>query len=64
MRMADELEDLCGKISLTEGEKVGIKVDECEVLDARAIAGKCLVGKVWTDKNVNNEAFMSVLSTV
>jgi hypothetical protein len=63
-RMTEELEELCGKISLTEGEKIGIKVNEKEVLEARAIAGKCLVGKVWTDKSINREAFMSLLSTI
>jgi hypothetical protein len=62
--MADELEALCGKISLTEGEQTGIQVEELEVSDARAVAGKCLVGKVWGDKNVNKEAFMSVMSTI
>ena len=43
--MADELEDLCGKISFTKGECIGIKVDELEVSDARIVAGKCLVGE-------------------
>jgi hypothetical protein len=63
-RMAEELEELCGKISLTKGEKIGIKVDEVEVSEARAIAGKCLVGKVWADKSINREAFTSVMSTI
>jgi hypothetical protein len=62
--MADNLEDLCGKLSLAKGEKVRIKVEELEVSDARVIAGKCLVGKVWTDKNVNKEAFKLVLSNI
>jgi hypothetical protein len=62
--MADELEALCGKISLTEGEQTGIQVEELEVSDARVVAGKCLVGKVWGDKNVNKEAFISVMSTI
>ena len=62
--MVDELEDLCGKISLTEEERIRIKVDEFEVSDARIVVGKCLVGKVWADKIVNKEAFKSVLSTI
>jgi hypothetical protein len=62
--MADNLEDLCGKLSLTKGEKVRIKVEELEVSDARVIAGKCVVGKVWIDKNVNKEAFKLVLSNI
>jgi hypothetical protein len=33
--MADELETLCGNISLTEGEKIGISITEGEVPDAR-----------------------------
>jgi hypothetical protein len=62
--MADELEDLCGRISLTDGERIGIKVDEFEVSDARMVAGKCLVGKIWADKIVNKEAFKSMMSTI
>lgn len=62
--MANDLEDLCGKISLTEGEKIGIQVEEGEVAEGRKVGGKCLVKKVWTDKNVNKEAFRSVLSNI
>jgi hypothetical protein len=62
--MAEDLVDLCRKISLTEGEHIRIQVDELEVSDARIVARKCLVGKVWADKNINKEAFQSVMSTV
>jgi hypothetical protein len=62
--MADELGDLCKKISLTKGEKDGIQVKELDVSEARVIAGKCLIGKVWTDKNVNQEAFKTVFSNI
>ena len=58
--MADELEDLCKRISLIKGEKDGIQVDELDVSEARVIAGKCLIRKIWTDKNINQEAFKSV----
>jgi hypothetical protein len=58
--MADELGDLYGKISLTDGEKTGIQVDEGDIADGREVGGKCLIGKVWTEKNVNKEAFKSV----
>ena len=56
--------DLCKKISLTEGEKDRIQVKELDVSEARVIAGKCLIGKVWTDKNVNQEAFKMVFSNI
>lgn len=62
--MADELEELCSKISLTEGEKIGIQVEEGEIAEGRVVGGKCLVGKIWTDKSVNKEAFRTVLSTI
>jgi hypothetical protein len=62
--MADELGDLCKKISLTKGEKDGIQVEELDVSKARVIAGKCLIGKVWTDKNVNQEAFKTIFSNI
>ena len=37
--MADELEDLCRRISLTEGEMVGTKIEEGDVAEARGQDG-------------------------
>ena len=62
--MADELGELCGKISLTNGEKTRIQVNEGDVVNGREVEGKCLIGKVWTDKKVNKEAFMFIFSTI
>jgi hypothetical protein len=62
--MADKLEDLCGRISFAEAKKVGIKIEEGDVAEAKGAEGMCLVWKVWMDKNVNKEVFKSVLSTI
>jgi hypothetical protein len=61
-KMADDLEQLCSKISLTDREKVGISVTEGDVDTAKGYGGRCLVGKVWAEKVVNKEAFQTVLS--
>ena len=45
--MAEELEDLCGNISLSEGEKFGIRIQEGEIAEARERGTRCLVGKIW-----------------
>jgi hypothetical protein len=63
-RMADKLGDLCKRISLTEGERDGIQVEELDVSEARVITGKCLIGKIWTDKNVNQKAFKTIFSNI
>jgi hypothetical protein len=34
--MAESIEKLCGKLSLLEGEKIGIAIAEGEVEEARA----------------------------
>jgi hypothetical protein len=62
--MADQLGELCGKISLTKGESEGIKITEGEVEEVRVQGGKCLTGRIWMVKKVNNEAFKSVLSQI
>jgi hypothetical protein len=62
--MTDRLEELCGQISLTERERVGIQVTEEEIADTQAIGGKCLVGKIWTEKAVNKEALRTVLTGI
>jgi hypothetical protein len=62
--MADQIEKLCGSISLTEGEKVGLTITEGEVDEVRAQGGRCLVGKVWMGRKANKEAFTTVLSRI
>jgi hypothetical protein len=63
-RMAEDLERLCSNISLTDGEKIGITVTEGEIADIREKGANCLVGKLWTEKAVNKEAFKDVLSRI
>jgi hypothetical protein len=62
--MAEGLESLCSKISLTDGEKTGIRVVEGDVAETRERSMNCLVGKVWTGKSINKEAFTTVLSRI
>jgi hypothetical protein len=62
LEMEGELERKCSKISLTEGEKVGLKISEGEVVETRVKGENCLVGKIWAEKSVNKEAFRMMLS--
>jgi hypothetical protein len=62
--MAEHLEELCGNISLSEGEKTGITITEGEIEEVRAQGGRCLIGRIWTAKRVNKEAFKVVLTRV
>jgi hypothetical protein len=60
--MGDDLETLCGRISLVGGEKVGIKIMEGEVAADREKGERCLVGRVGDGKKVNKEAFKKAFS--
>ena len=62
--MEDEIEALCGKIKLTEGEKKGIQITEGEVAINRESGGLCLVGKILSDRQVNKEGFTTILSRI
>jgi hypothetical protein len=62
--MADDIDQLCSKISLTDGEKVGISITEGEVEEVRKKGELCLVGRLWSEKKTNKEAFKSVLSGI
>jgi hypothetical protein len=62
--MADEIVSLCSKVSLTEGEQEGIQVLEGEIAEGREIGERCLVGKLWSGKRVNREAFQTQLSRI
>jgi hypothetical protein len=55
--MEGELERKCSKISLTEGEKVGLKISEGEVNKTQAKWENCLVGKIWAEKSINRKPF-------
>lgn len=60
--MRDNLETLCGRMSLVGGEKMGIKIMEGEVAANREKRERCLVGRVGDGKKVNKEAFKNVIS--
>jgi hypothetical protein len=59
--MGDDLETLCGRISLIGGEKVGIKILEGEVSADREKGERCLVGRIGDDKKINKGAFQNFL---
>lgn len=60
--MADEIEELCGRISLTDGEKECIMITEGEVADLADKGSRCLVGRLVTEKRFNREAFRCLLT--
>jgi predicted DNA-binding antitoxin AbrB/MazE fold protein len=60
--MPTDLEKLCSKITLSEGEKVGITIIEDEIAEVCMIGEQCLVGRIWAEKQINKDAFKSVLS--
>jgi hypothetical protein len=62
--MGDDLEALCGRISLIGGEKEGIKILEGEVAADREKGERCLVGRIGDERKVNKEAFKTVLSRI
>lgn len=62
--MTESIEKLCGQLTLLEGEKTGISITEGDVEEVRAQGGRCLIGRIWSEKLVNKEAFKSVLSRV
>jgi hypothetical protein len=62
--MVDDLERLCSKVSLPEGENEGIHVTEGDVAVGREVGTRCLVGKLWIERIANKEAFKTVLSRI
>lgn len=60
--MVKDIDELCWKISLTGGERVGIKILEWEIANARETRARCLVGRIGDERKINKEAFKSVLS--
>ncbi|XP_059431640.1 uncharacterized protein LOC132165165 [Corylus avellana] len=50
--------------SLTEGERIGISITEGEVDEVRRQGENCLIGRYWTERKYNKEAFKNVLSRI
>jgi hypothetical protein len=44
--MTKAIEELCGKMTLTEGESVGLTISKVDTADLRVQSGRCLVGKL------------------
>lgn len=51
-----------GGISLSEGESKGIQITVEDVEESAQRGVNCLVGRYWTEKKYNKEAFKTVLS--
>jgi hypothetical protein len=60
------MEELIGSlgdsISLMEGERQGLIITEDETADLRLKSGRCLVGKLMSERRVYKEAFQSMMS--
>lgn len=55
---------LCSRITLASGEKKSISITKGEISDVRKKDELCLVGRLWSEKSTNMEAFKTVLSRV
>jgi hypothetical protein len=63
--MGDDLEKHCVEGSFSEGGgEVGIKISEGEVAADREKGERCIVGRIGDEKNVNKDAFKSVLARI
>jgi hypothetical protein len=59
--MAEEYGDLYRKFPLTKGEQLGIVISDEETKGLRVKGEKCLVGRLGVAKNINKEAFKTLL---
>lgn len=59
--MATDIDELCGQLTLSEGEQEGIHIEEGEISMMRAKVARSLVGRLGTEKRINREAFRSMM---
>jgi hypothetical protein len=55
---------LQGSTTLSEGEQLGIDVEDFEVAEAKKQSSNCLIGKIWAGKRVNKEGFITVFKRI
>jgi hypothetical protein len=62
------MEELIGSlgdsISLMEGERQGLIITEDETAELHLKSGRCLVGKLMSERRVHKEAFQSMMSKI
>jgi hypothetical protein len=63
-RSKDKMNSLHGSTTLSEGEQLGIEVEDCEIAEAEKQGNNCLIGKIWAGKRVNKEGFISVFKRI
>jgi hypothetical protein len=49
---------------LSEGEQLGIVVDDHEIAEAKKQGNSCLIGKIWAGKRVNRDGFITVFKRI
>ena len=62
--MLEELENLWGKLSLTEDELIEVRIEQDWLEEIKEVGKNCLIGKLLLNKRVNTEAMKNVLSNV
>jgi hypothetical protein len=60
--MEDILNKLGDVMTLTEGEKLGITINEDDTADLRSKSGLCLIGRLLSERRVQKEAFHLMMS--
>jgi hypothetical protein len=60
----DKMNKLQGSTTPSVGEQLGIDVADCEIAGAKKQGNNCLIGKIWAEKCVNKEGFISVFKRI
>ena len=62
--MNEELEQMWGKLSLTEAEQTEVVLDEEWLEEVKEVERNCLVGKLVLNRRINLEVMKNVLSSI
>ncbi|GLT53495.1 hypothetical protein SLA2020_267610 [Shorea laevis] len=62
--MTEEIEQLCGRISLSDREKEGISISDGDTAVLREKGSRCLVGRIGSERRINRAAFRALLTRI
>jgi hypothetical protein len=63
-QLRDKMNSLKGSTTLSEGEQLGIDVEDCDGAEAKKQSNNCLIGKIWAGKRMNKEGFITVFKRI
>jgi hypothetical protein len=60
--MEELIDKMGGRLKLSDGESIGITITADDTADLRLKSGRCLVGRIMSERRIQKEAFQTLMT--